>query len=165
MTPPVIDFARLTLRDALDVALLIEEDAKARYVDLMANAMLHDSYEAAEFFGHMAGHEEKHAEVLARRRTELFGDQPTTVTPAMVSGIEQWTGVAPGPLSGRAALQMALRAERAAWKFFSMAIPRLIDEAAVKLFVELRDEEIMHQRMVLDQLEKTPPESSLKAAV
>jgi len=32
------------------------------------------------------------------------------------------------------------------------------------LFAELRDEEVHHQKLVLAELEKTPPESILRAA-
>jgi erythrin-vacuolar iron transport family protein len=165
MTPPSIDFAAMSLMDALDVALLIEEDAKARYVDLMAHALLHLSFDAAAFFGKMADHEEKHRAALAARRAALFGDQPPKVSAAMTQGVEQWVSAPHGPLSGRAALQMALRAERAAYKYFSAAIPRLQNAEVAALFTELRDEEIEHQRMVLDELERTPPESSLKATI
>ena len=157
-----IDFATLSLMDALDVAIFIEEDAQARYVDLMAHAMLHVSHDAAEFFGKMAAHEEKHRSVLVKRRDELFGGEPTRVTAAMVRGIEHWAGVAAGALSGRAALQLCLRAERAAYKFFNQALPHINNAEVAALFTELRDEEIEHQRFVLDQLEKTPPESVLK---
>ena len=163
MTAPV-DFAALSLMDALDVALLIEEDAKARYVDLMAHALLHLSYDAAAFFGKMADHEEKHRAALAARRAALFGSTASTVTPAMVQGVEQWTGETRGPMSGRAALQLALRAERAAYKFFDVALPRLHNPEVAALFTELRDEEIEHQRMVLAELERTPPESHLRPA-
>jgi hypothetical protein len=52
---PTIDFASLTLQDALDLAILIEEEAKERYEEFADNLSLHHTPEAAHFFTTMAG--------------------------------------------------------------------------------------------------------------
>ena len=44
---PTIDFASLTLQDALDLAILIEEEAKERYEEFAENLSLHHTPEAA----------------------------------------------------------------------------------------------------------------------
>src|SRR5206468_1401602 len=86
-----IDFAALSLKDALDLAVLIEEEAKERYEDLAEQMELHHTPEAARFFRFMASNEEKH-------------------------------------------------------------------------HAELGNEEVHHQRLVLAEMERTPPESALKHA-
>jgi len=49
-----------------------------------------------------------------------------------------------------------------AWTFFVEATPRVADLRVQALFAELREEEVRHQRLVLAELEKTPPESALR---
>ena len=67
-------------------------------------------------------------------------------------------------MSAREALQVSFRAEKKAWVFFSEAAPRVQDAAVKELFIELRNEEVHHQRLVLAEMERTPPESALKHA-
>ena len=55
-----IDFAKLSLQDALDLAVLIEEEARERYEEFAHQMRLHHTHEAARFFRFMAGNEEKH---------------------------------------------------------------------------------------------------------
>jgi len=160
-----IDFADLTLKDALDLAVLIEEEAKDRYIDFAEQMLLHHTPEAALFFSFMSDKEEKHRAELVARRAQLFGDEPARITPAMLFEVE-----APDYdevrvfMSAREALQVAFRAEKKAYAFFSETLLRLRDPGVRALFAELRDEEVHHQKLVLAQLEKTPPESILKAA-
>ena len=74
-----IDFATLTLQDALDFAVLLEEEACERYEDLAAQMDTHDTPAAAEFFRFMVKNEAKHGHELAARRTQMFGTAPTKV--------------------------------------------------------------------------------------
>ena len=85
---PTIDFASLTLQDALDLAILIEEEAKERYEEFADNLSLHHTPEAAHFFTTMAGNEAKHGSELRARRQMLFGDAPTRVTRDMLWDVE-----------------------------------------------------------------------------
>ena len=158
-----IDFAALTLKDALDMAILIEEEAKERYEDLTSQMELHHTPEAARFFRFMAGNEEKHRAELAERRKQLFGSEPSRVNRGMLFEVEapEFDEVRVF-MSAREALQVAFRAEKKAWSFFAEAGPRITDPHVQQLFAELRDEEVHHQRLVLAELEKTPPESALR---
>jgi erythrin-vacuolar iron transport family protein len=158
-----IDFGALSLKDALDLAVQIEDQSRDRYVDLIAHALLHHCDPVALFFDKMAGHERRHRDVLVERRRELFGDQPTDVELGATHDVE---GAERDPIESvmtvREALQVALRAERKAYLFFSRALSGLRDPEVIALFTELRAEEVQHQILVLAELEKTPPESILK---
>ena len=75
-----IDFAALDLQDALDLAILVEEEAQERYVELVDQMEMHHTKEAATFFAAMARNEQKHGDELRARRRALFGDAPRRVT-------------------------------------------------------------------------------------
>jgi len=157
-----IDFATLSLKDALDLAVLIEEEAKERYEEFADQMELHRTKEAAHFFRFMAGNEEKHRAELAARRTERFGDEPSAVTRAMIFDVEAPDyDEARAFMTERAALRSALRSEVKAHAFFVAAIPQLKDADVRTLFEELRDEEVEHQRMVKDEIRKAPKDPSL----
>ena len=159
MSTEGINYATLTLRDALDLAILIEEEAKERYEDLAAQMEAHHTPEAASFFHVMVGNEAKHGAQLAARRATLFKDAPRTVTRAMLWDVEapEYDEVR-AFMTQRQALEVALRAEQKAHAFFVAVLPNVADPEAKKLFEELRDEEIVHQRMVEAELAKLPPE-------
>jgi rubrerythrin len=160
-----IDFNALSPKDALDLAVLIEEEAKERYEDFAAQMELHHTPEAARFFRFMAVNEEKHGAELSSRRKELFGSEPSRVTRGMLFDVEapEFDEVRVF-MSAREALHVAFRAEKKAWTFFSEAAPRVADLRVQALFAELREEEVQHQRLVLAELEMTAPESALKHA-
>jgi rubrerythrin len=155
-----IDFKTLTLRDALDLAILIEEEAKERYEELAAQMRLHHTPEAASFFFFMVGNEAKHGEQLAARRSELFADEPRTVTRAMLWDVEapEYDEVR-ASMTRRQALEVALRAEEKAHAFFDAALPYVRNAEAKKLFEELREEEVEHQQMLRAELAKLPPDA------
>jgi len=159
MTTASIDFTNLCLRDALDLAVLIEEEAKDRYEEIAAQMEIHHTPEAAAFFRLMVGNEAKHGEQLAARRAALFRDEPRTVTRAML-----WDVEAPdydevrASMTQRQALEVALRAEEKAHAFFLAALPHVHDADVKTLFEELRDEEVQHRRLVEAELAKLPPE-------
>ncbi|HET9315886.1 MAG TPA: ferritin family protein, partial [Vicinamibacteria bacterium] len=71
-----IDLSGLSLKDALDLATLIEEEAHERYLELADQMEKHRTPEAARFFRFMAENEAKHGAELAQRRVSLFGDAP-----------------------------------------------------------------------------------------
>jgi len=154
-----IDFAHLSLQDALDLAVLIEEEARERYEEFAEQMEVHHTPEAARFFRFMSGNEEKHRAELAARREELFGDAPAAVTRAMLFDVEAPEyDEARVFMSAREALRAALRSEEKAHAFFVEALPRLEDGAVRALFEELRDEEVEHQRLVKVELSKLPPD-------
>ena len=157
-----IDFASLTLMDALDLAILIEDEAKERYEDFAAQMEQHRTPEAATFFRLMAGNEAKHGQELADRRSQLFGGLTPTVTRAMIFDVEAPDyDEARAFMSPRQAMKAALASEVKAHAFFVAALPALKDAKVRALFEELRDEEILHQTLVKAELAKLPPDSDL----
>jgi rubrerythrin len=83
-----IDFASLSIKDALDLAILIEEEAEERYRELADNLELHNTREAASFFRFMVGCEAEHGQELSAKREELFGDEPINVDRSMLWDVE-----------------------------------------------------------------------------
>jgi len=152
-----IDFASLSIKDALDLAILVEDEAEERYRELGDNLELHNTKDAARFFHFMMGCEAKHGEELRAKRKELFGDEPTTVDSSML-----WDVEAPGYETAKSfmtlqdALDVALAAETKAFEFFDGALPEVEDPEVRELFTELRQEEVEHMQMVREQMEKLP---------
>lgn len=159
-----IDFAALSLQDALDFAILVEEEARERYEEFADQMETHHTPEAASFFRFMAGNEERHRVELATRRRERFGDAPSSVTRAMIFDVEAPDyDEARAFMTARAALGAALRAEEKAHAFFVAALPQLEDTDVRALFDALRREEIEHQELVRRELAKVPPDPELSA--
>jgi len=152
-----VDFSRLDLQDALDLAVLIEKEAEERY--LWFADMLGERYpgDAADFFAMMARNEKRHGEELAGRRRVLFGDAPSRVTADMIEDVEAPGSGSPRPfMSPRHALEVAMDSEIKAWEFFDQALPGIADPAVRELFEDLRDEEAMHQGLLEKQKAKYP---------
>jgi len=84
-----IDFANLSIKDALDLAVLVEEEAEERYRELADNLEFHNTKDAAEFFRFMVTCEAKHGEELQAKRKELFGDEPVSVDRSMLWDVER----------------------------------------------------------------------------
>jgi len=160
-----IDLEHLGLRDALDLAVLIEEEARERYAEFVEQMEMHHTPEAAAFFRVMAGSEEKHRAELWRRRRELFPVEAVAVTRSMLFDVEAPDyDEARAFMTERQALESALRAERKAHDFFAAAIPRLSDPLVRALFQELRSEELLHQELVRRRLDALPPDPPFAAS-
>ena len=157
-----IALANLSLLDALDLAILVEQETRERYEEFAAQMEQHRTPEAARFFQYMVENETKHGEELAARRTGLFGDAPRTVAPSMLFEVE-----APGYdevrafMTPRRAMEAALDAELKAEAFFEGVLPSVQDAEVRALFEELRGEERQHQALVLAELAKLPPDGPL----
>ena len=150
-----IEFASLSIKDALDLAVLVEEEAEERYRELAENLELHNTKEAARFFRFMVGFEAKHGQELSAKRKELFEDQPVTVDRSMLWDVEApGFEVAKTLMTLQDALEVALAAETKAFEFFDGALPEIEDPEVRELFTELRQEEIEHMQMVREQMKK-----------
>ena len=155
-----IDFSKLTLMDALDLAVLVEDEAKERYEEFAYQMEQHRTPEAATFFRYMVENETKHGEQLAQRRQELFGSAKAVVDGTMLFDVEAPDyDAARAFMTPRAAMLAALESEKKAYAFFSSAIPSITDPKVRALFEELRDEELEHQGLVLAEIEKLPEEA------
>ncbi len=159
-----IDFEKLSLRDALDLAILVEEEARDRYGELADQMQVHHNPEAEKFFRFMVDVEGKHEHRLAERRKALFGDAPRQVKREMLFDVEAPEyDEARATMSLRNSLEAALRSEQKAFRFFDEAFRKTKDPEAAKLFEELREEESEHQALVELQLTALPPEPPISA--
>lgn len=160
--PKEIDFSRISLKDALDFAVLIEDEAEERYLEFAEQMETYYSPEAAKFFRYMAANEMKHGRELRVRRQARFGDEAPVVDRGMLWDVEAPTyDRARAFMTARVALEVALDSEIKAHAFFTQALPHVQDPEVQGLFRELQQEEVEHQDLVLKELEKQPPDSPL----
>lgn len=153
-----LDFRTLTLQDALDLAIAMEEEAYARYEEFTNVVGGRYPGDAADMFRAMAGYEAKHGADLAARRKELFGDAPRRVTTDLLDDAEAPDRGQPRVfMSARQAMEVALASEQKAYDFFDGALREVSDPRVRQLFEELRGEEARHAAMVRERLEKLPP--------
>lgn len=158
-----INFSKLTLMDALDLAHLIEVEACNRYAQFAAQLGQRGVGDAASVFQSMVDNEKKHGDELAKRRKTHFGDAPAKVTLDDLFDVEAPDVGAPRwNMSALEAFKVALAAERKAFAFYDQALPNVRQPDVKALFEELREEEAEHIRMVEDIIAKLPPEAALQ---
>jgi len=158
-----LDFSKLALMDALDLASLIELEATKRYTEFAESLGTRGVDDAGAVFRSMAVNETKHCEEIAERRLALFGDQPSKVTlddifdvEAPASGDVRWN------MSALKAYQLALYSEQKAFAFYDEALD-YVDQPDVKaLFEELREEEAEHVNMLVKIIAKLPPSAEIE---
>ncbi|HET9596430.1 MAG TPA: ferritin family protein [Anaeromyxobacteraceae bacterium] len=140
-----IDLGPIDTRTALDLAIMVEEDAIVRYTEL-ARLIGDDPGGAGDVCRDMAAKEQEDRDRLAARRAALRGGGPPRidVSAADVPGeaSDGW-GEAP-PATARAALERALAGERRAEAFYAALAGRASDPDARALLSELRAEEAHH---------------------
>ena len=154
-----IDFSQLSLRDTLDLAISIEEEAKERYDNFAEQMDAHRTPDTANFFRFMADNEIKHAEKLAAKRKDLFGDEPSSADTSILYDIEAPEfDAARAFMSMRAALDVAMESEVKAYEFYHEALAKISDSEVKELFVELRDEQALHQDLIKKIIVKLPEE-------
>jgi rubrerythrin len=153
----VIDFAKLDLRDALDLAILVEEEARERYQEFEQLVGGRYPGDAADVFRTMAANEVKHGEQLAERRRALFGDAPRRVSRDLLDDAEAPDRGKPRVfMSPRQAMEVAIESEEKAQAFFAEAARHTGDPAVRALFEELRDEEGEHRKLLKSRIRKYP---------
>ena len=156
-----LDLSKLSLMDALDLAMLIELEAHQRY--RMFSTQLGRSDDAGAFFATMAENEAKHGTELQARRKARFGDTPALVTLDDLFDVEAPEMGAPRRgMSTMQAFEVGLAAEKKAYDFYDMALPGITDAEVRTLFTELRDEETEHVEMLREQMAKLPPSASVE---
>ncbi len=154
-----INFADLSIKDTLDLAIAIEDEAKERYEEFAAQMKAHHTHEAVPFFEKMAGVEEAHGDQLREQRSRLVGNEPATVDTTMIYDVEAPEyDQARAFMSPKDALMVALRAETKAFRFYANALRHVSDTELYALMTELRDAEQEHQAFVRAELAKLPPE-------
>ncbi len=160
---PGLALEKLTTKDALDLAILMEGEAQERYLVLARPVGGRYAGDAGEMFRAMAANEARHGQQLAERRRRLFGDAPREVTPDMLYQVEAPDlGAARVFMSARQAMEVALSSEQKAREFFERALQVVTDRELRALLVELREEEAQHEAWVQSRLEKLPPGPDLE---
>jgi len=159
-----IDFTKIDLRDALDLAILIEEEAKERYVSFTRIVGGQYAGDASEVFRRMAINEEKHGTQLLELRRSLFGNEPRRITRDQIDEVE-----APSmdrarlSISSRQAFEVAIDSEVKAYEFFARACRAAIDPKVRRLFTDLREEEREHRELLEKRLPDFPPEPGFES--
>ena len=154
-----VDFSSLSLKDALDLAILIEEEAMERYKEFTDQMELHHTPEAARFFSVMVVNETKHRDDLLLQRQAMFPAEDRQMSPAMLWDVEAPEyDKARAFMSARQAMEVALECEIKAHDYFDQALANISDREVRRLFEELREEELEHQLLVKKQMEKLPPD-------
>lgn len=164
MTPKKINLDELTLQDALDLAILVENEAQERYEEFTRQIGTIRPGDAGEFFAQMARNEAQHAAELKKKRSELFGDAPTRMN---LEKFYQYQEIeAPefdrvqSFMSTKKALLVALQCETKAFEFFDRASKCVQDDSVRQLFNELKLEELQHQTMVKAIIDRTVDDDS-----
>lgn len=158
-----LDLSRLSLMDALDLASLIELEARERYTTFAETLGSRGVDDAGGVFRAMAVNENKHCEEIAERRLALFGDQPARVrlddlfdVEAPASGDVRWN------MSALKAYQLALYSEQKAFAFYDEALDHVDQPEIRALFEELREEEAEHVNMLVKIIANLPPSAEIE---
>ena len=159
-----LDLSKLSLMDALDLAILIEEEAHQRYKMFASQFGRTGRFDAGSFFASMAENEAKHGTELLARRMALFGKTPMKLKLDDLYDVEAPEMGAPRRgMSTVQAFEVGLAAEKKAYDFYDMALPGITDPEVRTLFTELRDEETEHVEMLREAMAKLPPSASVEA--
>jgi len=155
-----LDLSKLSLMDALDLAILIEEEVRQRY-EMFAKQL--SGYGAGKFFATMVENEAKHGTELLERRMAMFGKTPMNVKLTDLFDVEAPDmGAVHRGMSTLQAFELGLAAEKKAYDFYDMALPGVTDPEVKELFTELRDEEAEHVEMLKEQMEKLPADANIE---
>jgi rubrerythrin len=153
-----LDLSSLSLKDALDLAILIEEEAEERYQELANLVGGRYTGDASDVFRSMAFNEHTHGRQLSERRRKLFGDAPRQVDRAQIWEVEAPDYGKPRVyMSPRQATEVAMASEQKAHDYFAAALPHVQDAEVRTLFEELRDEELHHYATLERHLRDLPP--------
>jgi rubrerythrin len=158
-----LDLSKLSLMDALDLAILIEEEAHQRYKLFASQFGTTGRYDAGSFFASMAENEAKHGNEILKRRMDLFGKTPMKLKLDDLYDVEApETGAPRRGMSTVQAFELGLAAEKKAYDFYDTALPGITDAEVKTLFTELRDEESEHVEMLKKEMAKLPPTASIE---
>jgi rubrerythrin len=158
-----LDLSKLSLMDALDLAILIEEEARQRYELFASQLGRTGGYDAGTFFASMAKNEAKHGTELLERRMALFGKAPMKLKLHDLYDVEAPESGAPRRgMSTLQAFEVGLEAEKKAYDFYNLALPGITNPEVRELFTELRDEETEHVEMLREQMAKLPASASVE---
>ena len=151
-----------TLGGLLYHAYVIEAEAEARYLDLADQMEMHNNREVAALFRKLAEYEAKHA-------AHVEGLRPATPRPPLEPWDLSWVGneapesIAHGSvnyqMTPRAALELSLTAEKAAYEFFKWLAGKAEFDEVREMAMSFAEEELEHVALLERELEKHPPET------
>ncbi len=154
------EFASLTAREALHVAVFIEErnaEIYSQFAELFDSFQDPESVDIAAAFWDMAQEERRHGAELQQRYLERYGPEPCAITeeeiretvelPKFQSGdIFAITRAQVSRVPCNQALQIALAAESSALKFYTRLAEMTDDEEMRDLYEELAGDESQHTK-------------------
>ncbi len=152
-----VDFAKLTVQDALDLAISIEEEAEERYQKLSTMVGGRYAGDAGDVFRSMAEAEARHGAQLQERRQKLFKKARRTISRDALDDVEapDWTKVNVF-MSAKQAMEVAVEDEGKAYDFYDQALQHVKDAEVRKLFQGLRDEEKQHVALLRKKMKGLP---------
>lgn len=150
-------FSELSPREVLSLAIAIEERNRDRYSAWSKRFSTYDT-EAVSLLEELAKEEEEHRRYLIRRYFEAFGESVLRMDPADFN-----TGLELGELPdehffvvnsamARSILEMALRHEEAAARFYADALAAETDPRLRAVYEPLVHFEDDHARLLADRL-------------
>ena len=154
--PANIDFGSLGPADVLDLGILSEEEARARY-DEFAEMMstVHRNSDAAKFFSFMAQNEIRHRDLLTEQRRRHYPDAEKTITSSELFDVEAPPYEAAGAfMDVKACLEASLASEEKAEAFYRGATDHAEYDEVRTLFEQLAEQEVGHQRMIRERMAK-----------
>ncbi len=152
-----IDLASLTLQDALDLAIVLEDESRQRYQEYAGIMGSRLATQTSGMFQAMAAREARHAAQLTARRRALFGDEPRRLPPEVLAEVEAPDARARHLfISPREAMEAALLSEERAHDFYATALPQVRDAEARALFAEIEAEEERHQAFLRELVKHLP---------
>ncbi len=158
-----LDLSKLSLMDALDLASLIEVEARNRYLEFAESLGTRGDGDAGSVFRSMAVNETKHCDEIAERRLALFGDQKARVTLDDIFDVEAPSmGDVRWNMSVLKAYQLALYAEQRAFAFYDEALESVTQPDVKALFEELREEEAEHVDMIVKIIARLPKSAEVE---
>jgi len=158
-----LDFSKLTLMDALDLASLIELEAKRRYTEFAESLGSRGGNDAGAVFRSMAVNESKHCDEIAERRVALFGNTPAKVSLDDLYDVEApEVGEVRWNMSAFKAYRLALYSEQKAFAFYDEALEHVAQPDVKALFEELREEEAEHVNMLVKIIANLPPSAEVE---
>jgi len=158
-----LDLSKLSLMDALDLASLIEVEARNRYLEFAESLGTRGDGDAGSVFRSMAVNETKHCDEIAERRLALFGEQKARVTLDDIFDVEAPSmGDVRWNMSVLKAYQLALYAEQRAFAFYDEALEYVTQPDVKALFEELREEEAEHVNMIVKIIARLPKSAEVE---
>jgi rubrerythrin len=151
---PILDVSDLDVRSALDFAIMVEEDAQLGY-ERLASVLGDDPGGAGAVCRMMALNEARHRRQLEARRDALASGSPPRIAVSVLdaAGVEAPDAAGEGlPPTMRAALELALAAERRAQAFYRSAAAGATDPGSRALFEELTREEEEHAGLLTKKI-------------